>query len=66
MGQRRIGADVDFGTAHEARGSAERKLASGIERLFYDAVDQDRLETWAVSGVFPNMDWSSDSGVVIA
>lgn len=38
-----------------------RDLASGVERKIYDALDRDVQETWAVTGVYPNMDWTPDS-----
>ena len=34
-----------------------RDLESGAERKVYDALDQDVQETWAVTGVYPNMAW---------
>lgn len=42
-----------------------RDLASGNERKIYDALDQDMQETWAVTGVYPNMDWTADSKEVV-
>ncbi|MEH6585777.1 MAG: amidohydrolase family protein [Halioglobus sp.] len=36
-------------------------LASGDERMIFDALDQDMQEIWAVHGVYPNMDWTPDS-----
>ena len=38
-----------------------KDFGSGEERKIYDALDQDVQETWAVTGVYPNMDWSPDS-----
>ena len=38
-----------------------KDLASGTERKIYDALDQDVQETWAVSGVYPNMDWTPEA-----
>lgn len=38
-----------------------KDLASGTERKLYDALDQDMQETWAVTGVYPNMAWTPDS-----
>lgn len=38
-----------------------RDLASGTDRKVYDALDQDVQETWAVTGVYPNMAWTPDS-----
>ena len=42
-----------------------RDLATGNERKIYDALDQDMQETWAVTGVYPNMDWTADSREVV-
>lgn len=36
-------------------------LATGEERMLFDALDPDMQETWAVNGVYPNMDWTPDS-----
>jgi imidazolonepropionase-like amidohydrolase/Tol biopolymer transport system component len=42
-----------------------KDLASGEERKIYDDLDQDMQETWAVTGVYPNMAWLPDnSGLV--
>lgn len=38
-----------------------KDLASGAEKKVYDALDQDVQETWAVTGVYPNMAWTPDS-----
>ena len=42
-----------------------KDLASGIEQKVYDDLDQDVQETWAVTGVYPNMDWTPDSRSII-
>ncbi|GAA0473637.1 amidohydrolase family protein [Parasphingorhabdus litoris] len=42
-----------------------KDLASGIERKIYDNLDQDVQETWAVTGVYPNMDWTPDSRSIV-
>jgi imidazolonepropionase-like amidohydrolase/Tol biopolymer transport system component len=42
-----------------------KDLASGVERKVYDALDQDVQETWAVTGVYPNMDWTPDSRGIV-
>ncbi len=42
-----------------------RDLASGDERKIYDALDQDVQETWAVTGVYPNMAWTPDGKSVV-
>ncbi|MET1756320.1 amidohydrolase family protein [Novosphingobium sp. RD2P27] len=36
-------------------------LASAEARKIYDDLDQDVQETWAVTGVYPNMSWLPDS-----
>ncbi len=42
-----------------------KDLVSGEERKIYDDLDQDVQETWAVTGVYPNMAWLPDnSGLV--
>ncbi|HMJ94179.1 MAG TPA: amidohydrolase family protein [Allosphingosinicella sp.] len=38
-----------------------KNLESGEERKIYDSLDQDVQETWAVTGVYPNMAWTPDS-----
>lgn len=38
-----------------------KDIASGTERKVYDELDQDVQETWAVTGVYPNMAWTPDS-----
>lgn len=40
-------------------------LATGEERKIYDSLDQDVQETWAVTGVYPNMDWTPDSANIV-
>jgi imidazolonepropionase-like amidohydrolase/Tol biopolymer transport system component len=42
-----------------------RDLASGEERKIYDDLDQDVQETWAVTGVYPNMAWMPDAKSVV-
>lgn len=42
-----------------------KDLASGAERKVYDALDQDVQETWAVTGVYPNMAWTPDSRTIV-
>jgi imidazolonepropionase-like amidohydrolase/Tol biopolymer transport system component len=41
-----------------------RDLASGTERVVYDALDRDVQETWAITGVYPNMAWTRDDAIV--
>jgi imidazolonepropionase-like amidohydrolase/Tol biopolymer transport system component len=40
-------------------------LASQQETMIFDALDPDLQETWAVQGVYPNMDWTPDSKAVV-
>lgn len=42
-----------------------KDIASGAERMIYGALDLDVQETWAVTGVYPNMDWTPDSGSIV-
>jgi len=42
-----------------------KDLASGQERKIYDALDQDVQETWAVTGVYPNMAWTRDNKDIV-
>ncbi|TAJ73840.1 MAG: amidohydrolase [Phenylobacterium sp.] len=42
-----------------------KDLVSGVERKVYDALDQDVQETWAVQGLYPNMDWTPDNKTVV-
>lgn len=42
-----------------------RDLATGEDRKVYDALDMDMQETWAVTGVYPNMAWTPDSASLV-
>ncbi|MEM7665601.1 MAG: amidohydrolase family protein [Pseudomonadota bacterium] len=42
-----------------------KELASGRERMIYGELDLDLQETWAVYGVYPNMDWTPDSRSIV-
>ncbi len=42
-----------------------KDLASGVERKVYDALDQDVQETWAITGLYPNMAWTPDNKSVV-
>jgi imidazolonepropionase-like amidohydrolase/Tol biopolymer transport system component len=42
-----------------------KDIASGIERQIYRDLDRDVQETWAVTGVYPNIDWTPDSKSVV-
>ena len=56
------GKKIAFVRRERARSKLYVKdLASGEERKIYDALDQDVQETWAVTGVYPNMAWTPDS-----
>lgn len=40
-------------------------LATGEERMVFDALDPDMQETWAVHGLYANMDWTPDSEAIV-
>ncbi|MFM6949812.1 MAG: amidohydrolase family protein [Novosphingobium sp.] len=42
-----------------------RDLTTGEDRKVYDALDMDMQETWAVTGVYPNMAWTPDSASLV-
>ncbi|MCB2067256.1 MAG: PD40 domain-containing protein, partial [Erythrobacter sp.] len=42
-----------------------RDITSGTDRLVYDHLDRDNQETWAITGVYPNMDWTPDSQSIV-
>jgi imidazolonepropionase-like amidohydrolase/Tol biopolymer transport system component len=42
-----------------------KDIASGRERMIYGELDLDLQETWAVYGVYPNMDWTPDSRSIV-
>lgn len=42
-----------------------KDLTSGRETPLYLDLDRDMQETWAVHGVYPNMDWTPDSREVV-
>lgn len=42
-----------------------KDLETGEERKIYDGLDQDVQETWAVTGVYPNMGWLPDSKALV-
>ncbi len=42
-----------------------KDFVSGEERRLYDALDRDVQETWAVTGVYPNMAWTPDSRALV-
>ena len=60
------GKKIAFVRRERARSKLYVKdLASGEERKIYDALDQDVQETWAITGVYPNMAWTPDSNRVV-
>ncbi|MEP2734933.1 MAG: amidohydrolase family protein [Erythrobacter sp.] len=42
-----------------------KDIASGKEQMIYGDLDLDLQETWAVTGVYPNMDWTPDSREIV-
>jgi len=42
-----------------------KDLASGVERKVFDTLDQDVQETWAVTGLYPNMAWTPDNKSIV-
>ncbi|TNE50952.1 MAG: amidohydrolase, partial [Sphingomonadales bacterium] len=42
-----------------------KDIASGQERMIYGDLDLDLQETWAVTGVYPNMDWTPDGQSIV-
>ncbi|MGB7404721.1 MAG: amidohydrolase family protein, partial [Pacificimonas sp.] len=42
-----------------------KDLQTGEVRKLYDNLDRDVMETWAVTGVYPNMDWTPDSRSIL-
>ncbi len=42
-----------------------KDLTSGEEKRIYADLDQDMQETWGVSGMYPNMDWTPDSESIV-
>lgn len=42
-----------------------KDLVSGQERSLYKDLDRDMQETWAINGLYPNMDWTPDSKSVV-
>ena len=40
-------------------------LESNEETMLFDALDPDMQETWAVHGVYPNLDWTPDSKHIV-
>ncbi len=42
-----------------------KDLASGAERVVYGALDRDVQETWAVTGVYPDMAWTPGDTAIV-
>ncbi len=42
-----------------------KDFPTGVERVVYDALDRDVQETWAVTGVYPNMAWTADDSAIL-
>jgi Imidazolonepropionase and related amidohydrolases len=42
-----------------------KDLVSGQERSLYMDLDRDMQETWAINGLYPNMDWMPDSKTIV-
>ena len=42
-----------------------KNLETGAENMIYGDLDLDLQETWAVYGVYPNMDWTPDSESIV-
>jgi imidazolonepropionase-like amidohydrolase/Tol biopolymer transport system component len=42
-----------------------KDLVSGSETPIFTGLDRDLQEIWAVHGVYPNMDWTPDSGSIV-
>ncbi len=42
-----------------------KDMTSGKTWKIYDDLDQDMQETWAVHGLYPNMDWLADNSALI-
>lgn len=60
------GSRIAFVRRERARSKLYVKdLVSGEERKIWDDLDQDVQETWAVTGVYPNMAWTPDSRSVV-
>ncbi len=42
-----------------------KDLATGVERVVYGPLDRDVQETWAVTGVYPNLAWTPGDGAIV-
>lgn len=57
---RRVRTSAAFDTALYLK-----DLQSGEERALYTDLDRDMQETWAIHGVYPNIDWTPDSASLV-
>lgn len=42
-----------------------KDMNSNVETMIYADLDQDMQETWAVHGLYPNMDWTPDGKSIV-
>jgi hypothetical protein len=42
-----------------------RDLDSGRERVLFDGLDHDTMETWSIHGAFPGYAWLPDSSALV-
>ncbi|MDP1028422.1 amidohydrolase family protein [Sphingomonas sp. KR1UV-12] len=42
-----------------------KDFATGVERVVYDDLDRDVQETWAITGVYPDMAWTGDDKAIV-
>ena len=42
-----------------------KDFATGVERVVYEQLDRDVQETWAVTGLYPNMAWTADDQAIV-
>jgi Tol biopolymer transport system component/imidazolonepropionase-like amidohydrolase len=42
-----------------------RDLDAGSERVLFDGLDHDQMETWTLHGAFPGFDWTPDSRRIV-
>jgi imidazolonepropionase-like amidohydrolase/Tol biopolymer transport system component len=43
-----------------------RDLPTGAERVAFDGMDHDQMETWTVHGAYPAFAWTPDGGAIVA
>lgn len=42
-----------------------KNLQTGLEKMVYENLDRDLQQTWAIHGLYPNMDWTPDSKQIV-